>query len=364
MRILALTFIALATSTAIAQEPAKRATDEYIAKAANGMGILDPASKKTYEVTDGGRRIAVPESMVYVPAGEFTFGTGATAKRVRLDGYCIGKFSVTNAEYKAFLDATGSKRFPSYWTGGTYPESKANHPVAYVPLTDATAYADWMSKQTGWKVAIPTSEQWEKAARGPQNTLYPWGDTPDTVFKDGKLTAKYNFNAVTAAQFLQGDPKKVVSYDNPKSKYVGTKTTVDQIAGYDEAGKATVLSVGPNGSVRGWVSHSTYTGFIYTDLFTGLNRAGGNTSAVGSYEAGKSGFGCYDMAGNIWNWCDTKIVATNGAEKGKTVNEIRGGSWYATGQSCKSVSIGEGRAGTGAYNTVGFRVVMLPNVKP
>lgn len=365
MRIFTLTLIGLIVSTVHAQERTKHSpTDDYISKAANGAGIPHPTSKKTYTVTDAGHQIAVPESMVYVPAGDFTFGTGPNAKRVHLDGYCIGKFSVTNAEYKAFLDATGSKRFPSYWAGGTFPEGKANHPVAYVSLTDATTHVEWVSKQTGWKVVIPTAEQWEKAARGPQGFLYPWGNSPEVEFREGKLSSKFNFNAVTAAQFLQSNPKKAVTYDNSKSKYFGTKTTVDQIAGYDEAGKATVLSVGPNGSVRGWVSHSTYTGFIYTDLFTSLNKAGGNTSAVGSYETGKSGYGCYDMAGNVWNWCDTKIVATNGAEKGKTVNEIRGGSWYATGNSCKSVSIGEGRAATGAYNTVGFRIAMLPVQKP
>jgi formylglycine-generating enzyme required for sulfatase activity len=361
MRMLALALVVLVTSLVRAEDGAKLSlAGDYVAKAANGTDISHPASKKTHEVTDGDRRIEVPEGMVYVPAGEFTFGTGATARKVRLDAYGIGKFDVTNAEYKAFLDATGSQRFPRYWAGGTYPQGKANHPVVYVSLIDATAYADWVSKQTGWKVAIPTSEQWEKAARGPQEFLYPWGNTPDTQYRDGKLTTRFNFNAVTAAHYLGDEPKKTVTYDNVQSKYVGTKTTVDQIAGYDEAGKPTFLSVGPNGSVRGWVSHSTYTGFIYTDLFTSLNRAGGNTSAVGSYEAGKSGYGCYDMAGNVWNWCDTKIVATNGAEKGKTVNEIRGGSWYATGNSCKSVSIGEGRAATGAYNTVGFRIVRLP----
>src|SRR5207249_37319 len=149
---------------------------------ANAAGIPHPASTKTYSVKDGDRAIAVPENMVYVPPGEFTFGTGSAAKKVQLDGYCIGKFHVTNAEYKAFLDATGSKRAPRYWAGGSYPKEKANHPVVYVSLNDAAEYADWMSRKTGWKVAIPTSEQWEKAARGPQGFLYPWGNSPGVTY--------------------------------------------------------------------------------------------------------------------------------------------------------------------------------------
>lgn len=334
--------------------------DDFPLKAGNGDAIPHPTSKKTIPAKEGDRTIDVPENMVYIPAGECAIGSGSNSKKVRQGGFCIGRFAVTNAEFKAFLDATGSKGHPSYWTGGTYPKDKANHPVAFVSLTKAAEYAAWVSKETGWKVVIPTADQWEKAARGPKGYLYPWGDSPDTVYKDGVLTAKCNFNAVTAAHFLKTEPKREVAYVNAKSKYAGTKTTVDQIAGYDESGKATLLSVGPNGSVRGWVSHSTYTGFIYTDLFKSLNDAGGNTSAVGAYPAGKSGYGCHDMAGNVWNWCDTKITATNGAEKGRTVNEIRGGSWYANGTSCKSVSIGEGRAASGAYNTVGFRIAMIP----
>jgi formylglycine-generating enzyme required for sulfatase activity len=336
----------------------------YLTRSAEGTGIPHPTSTRTYSVTDGTRTIQVPEAMVYVPAGDFTLGTGSGAKTVHLDGYCIGKFDVTNAEYKAFLDATGSRSYPTYRTGGTYPEGKANHPVVYISLTKAIAYADWVSEQTGWKVGIPTSDQWEKAARGPKAYLYPWGNTPNATYTDGVLTSKFNFNAVTAAYYLKDQPKMTETYNNKRSKYYGIKTTVDRIAGYDDAGNPTYLSVGANGSVRGWVSHATSTGFIYTDLFTSLNETGGNTSAVGSYEAGKSAYGCYDMVGNVWNWCDTQIVATNGAEKGRTVNEIRGGSWYATGRSCRSVAIGECRSAPGAYNTVGFRIVMLPAARP
>jgi formylglycine-generating enzyme required for sulfatase activity len=360
-------WIALAALTLAApgrDAPVPDGPVDYVCEAATGEKIPRPDVGLSREVKDGEGSVRVPVGMVYVPAGEFMFGTGANARKVRLEGYCIGKYDVTNAEYKAFLDATGSKSYPPHWSGGTYPEGKANHPVVYVSLTKAAAYADWVSERTGWRVKIPSSEQWEKAARGPEGSLYPWGNAAETSYKDGVLATKYNYNAVTAALYLKEHPEKEVTYNNRKSKYFGTKTTVDKIAGYDDAGRPTYLSVGANGSVRGWVSHATYTGFIYTDLFTALNDVGGNTSAVGSYEEGKSAYGCYDMAGNVWNWCDTEIVATNGAERGRAVKEIRGGSWYATGNSCRSVSIGEGRAATGAYNTVGFRIVMIPAEKP
>lgn len=56
--------------------------------------------------------------------------------------------------------------------------------------------------------------------------------------------------------------------------------------------------------------------------------------------------------------------ATNGAERGKQVNEVRGGSWYFTGRSGMSLGTGEGRARSGGYHSVGFRVVMTPPPAP
>jgi formylglycine-generating enzyme required for sulfatase activity len=135
---------------------------------------------------------------------------------------------------------------------------------------------------------------------------------------------------------------------------------VSRIAAFDTSGSPTYLSISSSGAVSGWVNHDTYTGFIYTDLFDRLNAAGGTTSPVGSYENGRSAYGCYDMAGNVWEWTSTLITATNGAEAGQLVNDIRGGSWYATGNSCRAIGQGEGRSASGNYNTVGFRIVVTP----
>ena len=63
------------------------------------------------------------------------------------------------------------------------------------------------------------------------------------------------------------------------------------------------------------------------------------------------------MWGNCWEWTSTEAVATNGAERGKMVNVIKGGSWYANRKSCTTEFTGEGRMPHGVYNTVGFRVV-------
>jgi formylglycine-generating enzyme required for sulfatase activity len=64
------------------------------------------------------------------------------------------------------------------------------------------------------------------------------------------------------------------------------------------------------------------------------------------------------MAGNAYEWTSTLIIATNGAERGKEVNEVRGGSWYSTGRSGMSLGTGEGRARGMGYHSVGFRIAM------
>ena len=64
-----------------------------------------------------------------------------------------------------------------------------------------------------------------------------------------------------------------------------------------------------------------------------------------------------DMAGNTWDWTSTVREARNGAERGRLVNVVKGGSWYANRTSCLPGFEGEGRAASGRYNTVGFRLV-------
>jgi len=98
---------------------------------------------------------------------------------VSLRPYAMARFPVTNAEYRAFLVATGYGELPSSWTYRRYPAERANHPVYTVSAAAADAYATWLAKCTGRAFRLPTEAEWEHAAAGPQALEYPWGDSFD-----------------------------------------------------------------------------------------------------------------------------------------------------------------------------------------
>jgi len=130
------------------------------------------------------------EEMVSVPAGEFLMGSDKNRDAdayddekpqhsLFVDSFRISKYPVTNGQYARFVAATGHP-VPGHWKGTTPPPELANHPVAYVTWHDAVAYCGWLSKLRGTTVRLPTEAEWEKAARGPDGRIYPWGDDFDS----------------------------------------------------------------------------------------------------------------------------------------------------------------------------------------
>lgn len=96
-------------------------------------------------------------------------------RAVTLPAYAIDVTPVTNAQYAEFLRAAryqprDSENFLKHWTDRNPPVGKEDHPVVYVGLEDARAYAAWAGK------VLPTEEQWQYAAQGPSALTYPWGD--------------------------------------------------------------------------------------------------------------------------------------------------------------------------------------------
>jgi len=219
------------------------------------------------------------DEMVDIPAGPFQMGTDNPRTNeynrpqhvVTLPEYKIDKFPVTNAEYAKFVAVT-KHRPPLDWENGKIPDNKLMHPVVMISWYDARDYCTYEHKR------LPSEEEWEKAARGPKDFRWPWGNQMNPSFLN----------------------------------------TYDQI---------------------------------------------GSTTVVDRYPMGKSGYGVFDMAGNVSEWTASnfepypnskanamtfvpkKVVATSAKDRGMKVGELmpkdngyfkvrRGGSWksdpYAT----------------------------------
>ena len=169
------------------------------------------------------------EGLILVERGKFLMGDAN--RTTFLEAFEIDIYPVTNRQYERFLQATGYAVMPEHWQDGGYPAGKADHPVVNVNWADAMAYAAWLGKR------LPTEQEWEKAARGPNGRIYPWGNT---------------FNRF-----------------NSNSRELG---------------------------LRG-------------------------TTAVTQFPNGASQYGCYDLAGNVWELTSTNVFENEEAKV------IRGGSW-------------------------------------
>jgi sulfatase modifying factor 1 len=121
-------------------------------------------------------------TMVRVPAGEFLVGevvlpSGLIDKPTRkifVPDFSIDIYEVTNEQYKKFCDETGRPYpdDPGFAGMENYFANYRNYPVVNVSWHDADAYCKWTGRR------LPVEAEWEKAARGSDGILFPWGDVP------------------------------------------------------------------------------------------------------------------------------------------------------------------------------------------
>jgi formylglycine-generating enzyme required for sulfatase activity len=208
-----------------------------------------------------GKAASVPlpdRSMVVVPAGEFTMGSSGgdpdelPVHKVYVDAFFMDKHQVAVGQYARFLEATHHERPPEWTVMNKQPHQ--NRPIANVDWAEADAYCKWAGKR------LATEAEWEKAARGTDGRVYPWGNEPPMRF-------------------------------------------------HANSGKEV------------WSNHSVLT-------------------PVGTFEEGKSPYGVYDMAGNVWEWVsdwyDQDYYKTSPSKNptGPLTGDykvIRGGSWGSNG---------------------------------
>ena len=113
--------------------------------------------------------------MTLIPSGDFIMGSNerwddeAPEHISATKAFYIDLNEVTNADYKKFTDET-KRETPYHWPEGNPPKIKEQHPVVYVSWFDADNYCKWRGKR------LPTEQEWEKAARGTDGLIYPWGN--------------------------------------------------------------------------------------------------------------------------------------------------------------------------------------------
>jgi formylglycine-generating enzyme required for sulfatase activity len=157
------------------------------------VGVSLPETSEVSETSEvlpkpPARQPFEPE-MILIPAGEFLMGSDPSVDKTAdddeqpqhtlyLPDYRLAKTPVTNAQYAAFVQATG-RADPKHWKDGRPPGDKGNHPVVYVYWHDAIAYCNWLAEITGKPYCLPSEAEWEKGARGSDGRTYPWGNRWD-----------------------------------------------------------------------------------------------------------------------------------------------------------------------------------------
>lgn len=231
--------------------------------------------------------------MIFVPPGPFLYGPEIVYERqsgtrplrpqtlLDLPGFFIQPRPVTNAEWKAFLDAAAYP-WPGRWWAirrrgparhrrrfapvASYPPEMAGYPIVDVSQADALAYAGWLSQMEGRPYTLPSEEQWEKAARGVDGRTYPWGETP------------------------------------PRAELMRLKPT--HTLGLDYYLMNLLCRPQAELARSGWYWRR------------------GHPLPVGSIAANCSPFGCLDMAGNVWEWTLSPYHPDE-----PRFHVVRGGSW-------------------------------------
>lgn len=242
------------------------------------------------------------DTMVFVPAGEFTMGSAGTegfpdehpARRVFIGSFYLDRLEVTNRQYAEFVEATHHREpmnnNPSVtmWRDHKPLETVVHHPVVNVSWEDGRDYCLWAGKR------LPTEAEWEKAARGTDHRRYPWGDEWDIAKANSASywagrTIEFQSGADWEAFWIKGE---------------GARLSKEK---------------GINGEVL--------------------------TLPVGSFPDGTSPYGALDMAGNasewVTDWFDPNYYRVaplsdpQGPERG-AIKAMRGGSWLKPATSLRT----------------------------
>jgi formylglycine-generating enzyme required for sulfatase activity len=258
-------------------------------------------------------------TLIYIPGGIFTMGVpwesgGAEDEspqhEVTLKGYWISKYEITFHQFDQYCKSVGKKQVSDFERG------RNNRPVSGVSWEESMAFCRWLSLKTDLNFRLPTEAQWEKAARGTDKRMYPWGNNePDA--QSGDLTNLADIRFYKKYREL-----------NPPLDEKERKRNEE------------------------WIAKAVDDGYIYA-------------APVGSYPGGASPYGVMDMAGNLWEWVMDwydddyyqRSPKENPIKTSRTLYRVaRGGGWDCHPWLLRTT----GRAGCDPQqgnDTLGFRIV-------
>lgn len=121
-----------------------------------------------------GARVVAGEFMAGAPVRDTRAGKKEKAHKAVTGEFTIDIYPVTNERYGMYLYLTEAETFPEYWDNPEF--NQKDQPVVGVSAEDAARYAVWLSSQLSVSFRLPSEEEWEKAARGGKDVIYPWGD--------------------------------------------------------------------------------------------------------------------------------------------------------------------------------------------
>lgn len=317
--------------------------------------VTSPARAGDSATGRAGSPIPAPEGMVHVPAGVFEMGREGghddegPVHAVELDAFFIDRTEVTNAEFGAFVEATGYvtqaerdgfawcylkgesdfRQVPgAQWRHPQGPESSIDdimdHPVVCVSWEDAHAYAAWAGKR------LPTEAQWEYAARA----------------AGGVHLTGYGANSAGEGET-----------DSSAGTTQATETKTHPASGEapSVAGEEGIRTVQANFWQGTWPERNH------------LEDRHFYTAPAGSYAP--NALGVHDMIGNVWEWTADYYAPDfyarsprrnpAGPETGQH-RVARGGSWFCSPNYCGAYSTHYRGASppTNAFNNMGFRCVL------
>ncbi len=132
---------------------------------------------------------------------QHTFDAELPQHQAYLSAYEISRYEITNAQYRAFIEATNRPAPRGHNGEKTWEDETLNgdtQPVVGVTWFDAQAFAEWIGG------SLPTEAQWERAARGTKGRIYPWGDTPPKARQHANFARRYN-RPIPVGQFPKGE---------------------------------------------------------------------------------------------------------------------------------------------------------------